>query len=700
MGKTLKTLLTTLLVVALLYSVASAYAGIDDYPRMDEMHSVICSPEAVAVSKALACEIDTAYDVRAPANVKTLKDAGWYCSAVLGFGFHYIGINCRNYAPVSAGASYDYNGRRPGDSLFPLNVSQFRFALHLIVAPHKERITKEVFDWTSVAIHTCPTPAAGSAWIAPITFPPDPVGEAYRLLRDAGFKNDTGIWVHDGTYGPAGEIRSQADLFKGAFYKKIRVLTCPEAALSTSLVSKKYMELWNAFFGKNSDGELYFHQDDLPWATAMVPIFSWDHDPDIWGAGWVVGRDPDYLHSFFHPDNDIPKGYNHPGINHPTLNTFLEQLKYTKRADGTVITAITELQSICKEAQSWIFMLAPYIVNRAAVTPNLFGVHKGVTGFFEPLGYTASTGWTYDFIYKPGTNLIKMCNPGTIGTLNPLVAGSVYEWNILNRVYDSLIAIDPYTKDDKMWAAGKYEMKEWKDATINAHGLNLTFWIRPGIKWHDGQDYNASSAKWSLDFLAATKPPRYIDAWQFYVRSEVLAPLTVRVYINITGFWYQYDIAFAAMFCHKPIWEKWWGNFTEAQKWEPWKVKYDDWTGQTGHGDLKCIVGTGPWVFVEYDEVALTGRLMANRPFKIGGSPVWEYTGRYWASSFFREDLNFDGTVNILDMSLAALAFGATPGHARWLDGQCDVDTNRVVNIVDLAKIALKWGRITLPKIA
>ena len=53
-------------------------------------------------------------------------------------------------------------------------------------------------------------------------------------------------------------------------------------------------------------------------------------------------------------------------------------------------------------------------------------------------------------------------------------------------------------------------------------------------------------------------------------------------------------------------------------------------------------------------------------------------------------DINYDGTVNILDITLVAKSFGSSfgpPMHARW-HFRADIDNNRVVNIIDIATVA------------
>lgn len=53
-------------------------------------------------------------------------------------------------------------------------------------------------------------------------------------------------------------------------------------------------------------------------------------------------------------------------------------------------------------------------------------------------------------------------------------------------------------------------------------------------------------------------------------------------------------------------------------------------------------------------------------------------------------DINGDGTVNILDIALMALAWGSYPGHLRW-DPRCDLDGNELINIIDIALVAVEY---------
>jgi len=55
-------------------------------------------------------------------------------------------------------------------------------------------------------------------------------------------------------------------------------------------------------------------------------------------------------------------------------------------------------------------------------------------------------------------------------------------------------------------------------------------------------------------------------------------------------------------------------------------------------------------------------------------------------------DLNADGVVNIIDISIVAKAFGAKPGDPNW-NPIVDLDGNNSINIIDVSTIARDFGR-------
>jgi PKD repeat protein len=57
----------------------------------------------------------------------------------------------------------------------------------------------------------------------------------------------------------------------------------------------------------------------------------------------------------------------------------------------------------------------------------------------------------------------------------------------------------------------------------------------------------------------------------------------------------------------------------------------------------------------------------------------------------FIGDINNDGSVDIIDLTIAGLAFNSELGDARWNEA-ADVDRNGVIDIVDIVIIAREFG--------
>jgi hypothetical protein len=58
----------------------------------------------------------------------------------------------------------------------------------------------------------------------------------------------------------------------------------------------------------------------------------------------------------------------------------------------------------------------------------------------------------------------------------------------------------------------------------------------------------------------------------------------------------------------------------------------------------------------------------------------------------FQTDLNKDGTVNILDITMVAAAYGSKPGDQKW-NALADLDKNDQVNIIDVTMVARDYGK-------
>lgn len=58
-------------------------------------------------------------------------------------------------------------------------------------------------------------------------------------------------------------------------------------------------------------------------------------------------------------------------------------------------------------------------------------------------------------------------------------------------------------------------------------------------------------------------------------------------------------------------------------------------------------------------------------------------------------DINGDGVVNVLDLSIVGIAFGSYPGHAKW-SPLADLKKDNKINVLDLSTVGINYGKEAL----
>ncbi|MEM2351522.1 MAG: ABC transporter substrate-binding protein [Thermoproteota archaeon] len=637
----------------------------------------------------------------------------WSISMNPGFHMCYLGINCRQHPPLLGpgepkitGAPYDWENRGPDFELWPLNESDFRLALHYLIGCKKDEWIATLYEFINVRLDTCVPPANLFYYnrdIPPMKYDP---AEAMSLLNSLGWSNATGKWIHT----PSGrELRP--------IYVMSPVEAPPSVALTNFCV-----EEWNKFFGTTdstwmgkkyhegtADEGKYFHNYPISFYTLADLAFC-NRDHDIYFLCWGLGRDPDSLYYFFHPDLDYYDGYNSPGLRTPNneLEDMLYALEYWVFPEGTqaevainpehpayvgmTVDNVNEMKKLCDEIQWWLYYLVPYIPLYSRNYINAF--RYGLKGWIESRGYGSHNGWTYLFLrwdeaIYPGRTTYNMHVSGPLNTLHPGWWTSAYEGQVLGVILDGFLTVDPFTHSDVNWAIKSYTYELFKGTTPGGNycdGSKAVFKIRSGIYWHDGEPFTAEDAKFSWEIIYRFKPRQGSTIWMTFVEANIIDDYTVEVYYNGTGIWLLYDYAGTAMMFPPQIYSK----FTDAasfKAFKPWEVKYKDWTGKdplfSYTFSLTCLIGTGPYVFHEWDVVAGKVHVVA--------------FNNYFAKDFLREDINIDGKVDMKDIIIAIGAFGSTPADPRWMYGRADVNWDYKCDMKDIIMTIGKFGSITLP---
>jgi hypothetical protein len=135
-------------------------------------------------------------------------------------------------------------------------------------------------------------------------------------------------------------------------------------------------------------------------------------------------------------------------------------------------------------------------------------------------------------------------------------------------------------------------------------------------------------------------------------------------------------------------------------KYEDPAVDYETLTGKFKFDTIHDVYSTevGPYWTQGYTRALmvqwLAGRQEVVCPINMSYSKKWAIPPWMYPLD---TDVNYDGKINIMDISAGAKAFGTQPGDTRW-DKESDVNFDGKINILDLSKIAKDFGKsVTLP---
>lgn len=112
-------------------------------------------------------------------------------------------------------------------------------------------------------------------------------------------------------------------------------------------------------------------------------------------------------------------------------------------------------------------------------------------------------------------NVLTVGGTSPEGIFNPNTYSSTYDFYILELVFDKVLNIKP---DGELTTEGGLA----KDYKVSDDGLVYTFYLREGIKWHDGEEVTADDLVWTYnDILQPDYLGRgYTAAYQSIVGAE------------------------------------------------------------------------------------------------------------------------------------------------------------------------------------
>lgn len=251
--------------------------------------------------------------------------------------------------------------------------------------------------------------------------------------------------------------------------------------------------------------------------------------------------------------------------------------------------------------------------------------------------------------------------------LNPIYAGWYQTWEIIGKVYDSMLYLDPIgAVDMKPWIASDYIHSREYDSVQGKEVSTLSFTLREDVFWHDGEQLNVDDVIFTLTTLLeelelrGDPPPFWESNAREINRIDRIDDFHIKVWMNLATYF-------------APIWVG--GNVIMPEHiWNPLVTDYgpDGIPGTPDDFDIEQfapdpnLIGSGPFEMdvTDYSE-GVAADVYAYKPASKGYfnfGPVQNFivegevaeaganTNTYWVGVSYTGAVKVAGTLNNLDI--------------------------------------------------
>ena len=208
----------------------------------------------------------------------------------------------------------------------------------------------------------------------------------------------------------------------------------------------------------------------------------------LYSGGWSFGRDPDSGLTLYLTVAYEPLGLNYPGYINPTyddeVNAMLTSLTVgvpTNPSDGKYHAYLAQDIFMGEAGIIPIFVLSSY----KAYLSNWRGV-------VNQAGFGINSWWTFlnaHTVSQTGGDVIRYGWRGDLTDLNVITAQFVWDWEVLGKIYDTLIAVNPYDVAEDL----PYVANSWSIGTWGPGNTVIDFAIREDIYWQDIPSHDRSA---------------------------------------------------------------------------------------------------------------------------------------------------------------------------------------------------------------
>jgi len=300
----------------------------------------------------------------------------------------------------------------------------------------------------------------------------------------------------------------------------------------------------------------------------MIDKIVGEHDFDMccWTYGWYPPWDPISL--LYHSSQDVPWGWNDPGIRNSTWDALIDEILNTPSMD--------ELKKYIWKFQEWHMQLIPDFPLFERLMIDAYRTDK-TEGWIPMIGTGILNFWSYMNVHgkgKPFGGIVKYPVQRETKTLNPCKVTSGWDYEVIDKVYDTLMKRD-LNNNYIPWMAKSWDVKIFPENKTQI----ITFYLHENITWHDGKPVTGEDVKFTLEYYRDYEIPPYLPYVSSIYKVEVPAKYTVKVYLNTTSVIALYNIGTMIYILPKHLWY----NVTDPMEYEP-----------------KVPIGSGPFKFVEW----------------------------------------------------------------------------------------------------
>lgn len=238
---------------------------------------------------------------------------------------------------------------------------------------------------------------------------------------------------------------------------------------------------------------------------------------------------------------------------------------------------------------------------------------------------------------KSNDELVYGITSSPEGNFNPLFFNTQYDGNVVSLVYDSLLKLNSNIEIEPAMAE-KYEMTE--------DGKKITFTLKDGLKFHDGEPLTSADVKFTLEALAnkdyegdLASYVESITGFEAFNKGEAKELTGIATpddkTVEIT-----FDVPYSPVLINigtlgiipKHVWEK---------------IDFANWS--KSENELSNPMGSGPFKFEKFQEGEFV-KLTANKDYYEGEPKLNKFTFKVVNEDTVTAEL-INGTVDLADIS-------------------------------------------------